>query len=60
MQNKIVSLDERTRSKGYKNPSPIYKLINAFGQLSKTEQETLLLLVDAFLIRKPPETNTPN
>lgn len=59
MESKIIYLAERKPFKRIQCQSPLQKLAYSFDKLSKTEQQTLMILLDAFLLNvaNPSDSN---
>lgn len=54
MEQKIIYLSDMKRIKRSKKNTQKNKFMKAFDQLSKSDRETLMVLLDAFLIGKTP------
>ena len=51
MKDNIIYLAERKPFKKIQRQSPLHKLAFSFDKLSKTDQQTLMILLDAFLVK---------
>lgn len=52
MGDNVIYLAKRLPVKNMKKLPPKYKLVHAYDQLSKTDRDTLMTLLDAFLLNK--------